>query len=150
VIEELTQIQIRFLRGGGLEGRRINWVSCDKVCLSKEEGGLGVKDLHLFNLFLLSKWVWRCLSDDNVIWLKLIKFRYGSISDKLLNTEGGSGSRMDSIWWRDLCSVGKEKGVESNWLTTSISRRIGNGEKTSFWKEVWVGEHSLCHEFLEL
>lgn len=73
VIEELTQIQRSFLRGGGLEGRRINGVSWDKVCLPKE---------------------------DNVIWSKLIKFRYGSISGKLLNTEGETGSRMDSIWKR--------------------------------------------------
>jgi len=98
----------------------------------------------MFNLYLLSKWVWRCLSADNVIWSKLIKFRYVSVSDKLLNIEGESGSRMDSIWRRDLCSVGKENNIESNWLTTSsISRKIGNGESTSFWKKIWPGEQSL-------
>lgn len=80
-----------------MEGRKINWVSWDKLCLPKEEGGLEVKDLHLFNVSLSSKWLWRCLSDDNVISSKLIKFRYGSVSDKLLNIEGESGSRMDSI-----------------------------------------------------
>jgi len=46
VIEELTQLQRRFLRGGGLEGKKINRVSWDKVCLRKKEGGLEVKDLQ--------------------------------------------------------------------------------------------------------
>jgi len=73
----------------------------------------------------------RCLSDDNVIRSKLIKFGYESESDKLLNIEGESGNGMDSIWWRDLRSVIKENGVEENCLTTS------------FWKEVWLGMQSL-------
>lgn len=32
------------------------------VCL-KKEGGLGLKNVEAFNLALLNKWRWRCLTD---------------------------------------------------------------------------------------
>lgn len=31
------------------EGRKIAWVAWDKVSMSREEGGLSIKDLRLFN-----------------------------------------------------------------------------------------------------
>ena len=46
-----------FLGGGGGEDiRKVTWINWDTVCLSKEEGGLGVRRLKEFNLVLLGKW----------------------------------------------------------------------------------------------
>lgn len=81
------------------------------MCLAKEDGGLGVKDLHTFNIALLSKWWWRCWTEENNIWSGLIKFRYGPVHRKILNPEGESCSKKDSIWWRDLISVEKMEVV---------------------------------------
>jgi hypothetical protein len=49
------------LGSGTDEGRNIASISWDNVCKSKEDGGLGVKKLELFNLALCAKWKWRCL-----------------------------------------------------------------------------------------
>lgn len=46
----------------------------------KDCGGLGVKNLELFNLSLQSKWKWRCLTEKNVVWNKLLSCRYGDLN----------------------------------------------------------------------
>lgn len=38
------------------------------MCLPKEEGGLRVKNNHLFNLALLVKWKWRLFSKEKALW----------------------------------------------------------------------------------
>ncbi|PNX62618.1 cytochrome p450, partial [Trifolium pratense] len=50
------------------------WISWDNVCKSKEDGGLGVKNLELFNLALCAKWKWRCLVDSSASWEPLLRF----------------------------------------------------------------------------
>lgn len=56
----------------------VGWLGI-KVCLPKDGGGLGVKNLELFNLALLYKWRWRCIHDINGSWRELLTFRYGDL-----------------------------------------------------------------------
>ena len=56
VVDKLVSIQHRFLWDGGIEQKKIAWIKCDTVCLPKEKGGLGLKDIKTFNLALLGKW----------------------------------------------------------------------------------------------
>jgi len=43
------------LCGVGARRRKIAWVFWETICKSKNEGGLGVKDLRMFNIALLAK-----------------------------------------------------------------------------------------------
>jgi len=54
--------------------------------------------------------------------------------------EGIVGGRLDLLWWRDLCSIGREFDVESNWISLVIQREIGSGNNTLFWKGWWIEE----------
>ncbi|XP_028246703.1 uncharacterized protein LOC114424032 [Glycine soja] len=56
VVNKLGRLQRRFLWGGDHEQSKIAWVKWETVCLPKEAGGLGVKDINSFNLSLLGKW----------------------------------------------------------------------------------------------
>lgn len=44
---------------------------------SKEKGGLGIGNLKKKNLALLGKWLWRFPLEQNSLWAKVIKSKYG-------------------------------------------------------------------------
>jgi len=95
-----------FFWEGGEDIRKIAWVNWDTVCLSKEEGGLGVRRLKGFNLTLLGKWCWRMLVDEG-LWFRVLKARYGEEGDRL--KDGGGNS---SVWWRMLSGLRRGEGLD--------------------------------------
>lgn len=73
-----------FLWGDGLEGsQKIAWVSWSPICRPKEDGGLGVKDLEVFNRALLGKWRWRLMIEDNSLWVKVLAENIIELSQKM-------------------------------------------------------------------
>ena len=56
VADKFLKLQRSFLWGGGLDHKRIAWIKWKSICLPKEKGGLGIKDIETFNLALLGKW----------------------------------------------------------------------------------------------
>jgi hypothetical protein len=61
VLKKVVRIQREFLWGGARGGKKISWVKWSVVCKDKNQGGLGVRDIKVVNLSLLSKWRWRLL-----------------------------------------------------------------------------------------
>ena len=61
----MEKIQRDFLWGGGNLERKLHLVNWETVCLSKQEGGLGIRNLSKFNRALLGKWSWRFVMEDN-------------------------------------------------------------------------------------
>ena len=98
VEERLKRIQRRFLWGGGLEQKRIAWIKWDQVCMPKEKGGLGIKDIRIFNLALLGKWKWNYMQEKGEIWSRVLDSKYGGW--RSLYEEGRIGHQ--SLWWKDL------------------------------------------------
>lgn len=49
-----------------------------------------------------------------------------------------------SLWWRNIQALEKgEGGLNANWFKEKLSREIGNGSKSLFWEDPWVGGRSL-------
>lgn len=84
VINEITLFQSRFLWHDTEEKKGIHWIKWSKVCKSKDEGGLGVKNFEFFNEALLLKWKWRFTQDDNIIWRDLLTERYENLQHQVL------------------------------------------------------------------
>ena len=60
--------------GGSTRG--MNWKSWDKVCINKDEGGLGFKDITDFNTRMLGKQLWRLIEKPNTLFSRVFKGRY--------------------------------------------------------------------------
>ena len=102
MVKEVKRIQKSFLWGWGSENKKIAWVAWDKVCESKEKGGLGFIDIRKFNLALMGKWIWRVKSDKRSLWKDILDSKYG----------GWRGLRSqenckESLWWMDIRKVWK-------------------------------------------
>jgi len=77
VLKEIVKLQRKFLWGWGSVGKKIAWVSWRKVCEPREDGGVGILDLRLFNVALLGKWIWCLGSDKGELWKEIIDSKYG-------------------------------------------------------------------------
>ncbi|MCI15623.1 LINE-1 reverse transcriptase like, partial [Trifolium medium] len=148
VRKKIIRIQRNFLWGGALgEKAKIPWVSWKDVCRPKKEGGLGVKDLLLFNVSLLAKWRWRLLVEDGSLWKKVLEAKYGGVGKLTLSLNRGNKS---SLWWKDLVGLGGALGGTGDWTQEVFAKMLGNGGATSFWLDLWVGREPLCDAFPRL
>ncbi|KAK2413278.1 hypothetical protein QL285_036006 [Trifolium repens] len=146
VWKELVKIQRAFLWAGLSKTSKTCWVKWEVICRPKKEGGLGVRDLRLVNISLLSKWKWKLLSCDNEVWKDIVVARYGNDVMGKRNLGEIDVTRTGSMWWRDLCLVDKD----SDWFSNVIGKKVGNGNMTSFWNEIWIGEQRFRQRFPRL
>lgn len=109
-------IQRNFLWGGNFERKTIAWVRWGEVCKPKKSGGLGIKDLQLFNLSLLGKWLWRIVGGEKALWLEVLNLRYGVRDSGMRNISCIQEGTSSSVWWRDLCSIERENHVATSWF----------------------------------
>nr|KYP31479.1 Putative ribonuclease H protein At1g65750 family [Cajanus cajan] len=139
VSREITSIQRKFLWGCSDGQRKISWISWDKVTLPKAQGGLGVKNVTLFNTAMLAKWRWTLFHLPSSIWSQVLLSKYGGGS----NLWAQNPSNKESIWWSDLLIVcgGDEEG---NWFDKMIEWRVGGGSRVRFWLDKRAGTKRLA------
>ena len=76
----------------------MHWISWDVMSKRKEKGGLGFRDLHLFNLAMLARQGWRLVQNPDSLCAQVLMAKYGS-SGSLLNSQEGPGI---SYTWRSI------------------------------------------------
>jgi hypothetical protein len=148
VLKQLVKIQRNFLWGGGLEEKKLCWVKWDHISCPKSQGGLGVKNLALFNSALLYKWKWRLIEERNALWSELLRFRYGHLPTKILGETFSQARANDSIWWKDMLGTGRS--LEEDWFRKNVSCGLGDGCNIGFWKFKWMGNQPFCELYPDL
>jgi hypothetical protein len=108
---------------GSKEGkRRTCWVAWDDMTMPKHMGGLGFRDIELFNLALLAKQAWRLIHEPSSLSAWILKAVYFPNKDFLEAELGASPSKI----WRSILD-GRQV------LKLGMIKRIGTGEDTHIW-----------------
>ncbi|XP_056860083.1 uncharacterized protein LOC130508541 [Raphanus sativus] len=79
----------------------MHWKSWDKVCLDKEDGGLGFKEIADFNTAMLAKQLWRLIEKPNALFSRVFKGRYFRNASPLDPIR----SYSPSYGWRSISSA---------------------------------------------
>jgi hypothetical protein len=66
----------RFWWGHKENTAKIHWMSWEKMGISENQGGLGFRDLVMFNKALLAKQFWRILQNPDSLVVAIMKAKY--------------------------------------------------------------------------
>ncbi|KAG7990850.1 hypothetical protein I3843_02G045100 [Carya illinoinensis] len=113
----------------------INW---DTVCRPISLGGLGIKNLRIFNRALLGKWFWRYNMEPEALWKVVVHSKYGNLWGGWCTREG-NGSYGVGMW----------KQIRRGWrmFANNTKLLVGEGTRISFWRDIWCGEEALKDTF---
>ncbi|CAA7045965.1 unnamed protein product [Microthlaspi erraticum] len=127
VCDQLTSAIARFWWSSDAERRGIHWATWDKMCISKEEGGTGFRDIHDFNLALLAKQLWRLLRFPDSLLARVLRGKYFPYSTPL--RAGHTDS--PSYGWRSILAA-------RPLLTMGILQKVHSGLNTRAWEDPWI------------
>lgn len=75
-IKELTSVMRKFLWGKLDKDMYLSMIAWHKICVPVEQGGLGIRDVATFNQALLLKIVWQLASNQDRLWVQLMRAKY--------------------------------------------------------------------------
>ena len=103
----------KFWWGQRGERRKIHWVKWDSLCQSKANGGMGFKDLAIFNDALLAKQAWGLLQNKQSLFHKIFKSRFFPTCSFMdaLECSGGSYAWRSILQGREVLKQGARSRV---------------------------------------
>ena len=97
------------------------------MCKPKSDGGVGFKDLSLFNDALLAKQAWRLFHNQNYLFYRIFRARFFPNCSIIKS----SNSLLGLYPWK---SILKGRDV----LKKGTRWRLGNGACISIWGDFWL------------
>jgi hypothetical protein len=125
--KELNSLMQNFWWGHKENDKKIHWMSWEKMGFSKDQGGMGFRDLSCFNKALLAKQWWRLLKDLESLTGQILKAKYFK-NVPLLSAQLGS---RPSYAWRSLLSA-------RDLFVDGLIWRVGDGEQIRIWGDRWI------------
>ncbi|KAJ4810337.1 RNA-directed DNA polymerase (reverse transcriptase)-related family protein [Rhynchospora pubera] len=76
IIKKMESLIAKFFWGKTDQTRYMSFVSWQRICRPREEGGLGVRQLQIFGEALFLKLVWAMIRQDDKLWVHVCKGKY--------------------------------------------------------------------------
>jgi hypothetical protein len=128
LINTIERMMNSFWWGRGTATRRgINWLNWEKLSMHKNHGGMGFKDLSVFNLAMLGKQGWKFQTDPTSLVSRIFKARYFPKTSYFHARLGHNPSYV----WRSIFNARFIVRGGARW-------RIGTGESIPLINEPWM------------
>ena len=124
---ELEGLIRRFWWGQRGDRRKIHWVRWEELCKPKSEGGMGFKNLALFNDALLANQAWRLFQNKHSLLYRVFKPKFFPSCSFMEAPK----SQACSYAWRSIL-----KGREV--LKEGMRWRVGDGSSIRIWSDPWL------------
>ncbi|KAL4273675.1 hypothetical protein GQ457_13G010160 [Hibiscus cannabinus] len=129
VCQEMEKLTRKFVWGGSGDKTSIALLSWDTIQRSPAQGGLGLKDLHNQNKAFLMKIGYNLITDEECLWVQVLKTKYRWTEVVPLDIKHTPCSRL----WTCLSNICDD-------LKECIGWEIRDGSSTDFWYDQWLGE----------
>lgn len=127
--KDLSRHMAKFWWCGGEREQKLHWIAWNKVTDPKEVGGLGFRDLEIFNDALLCKQLWRLVTKPNLLMSKVLKSKYFPQSDLFTATSKPTDSWLWKSW------------MEAKYLLQEGSAwKVGRGDRVNIWGDKWLND----------
>lgn len=123
----LNSLMSRFWWRSKKGTKKMAWMSWERSRNSKNSGGMGFRDLEIFNLALLTKQGWQILQNPYSLVARIFKEKYFPKCSFLETTVG----RRPSYVWRGISQA-------RSLLEVGLIWQVGNGESISVWHDKWL------------
>ncbi|XP_048605708.1 uncharacterized protein LOC106424118 [Brassica napus] len=127
ICENLASAIAKFWWSSNPPKRGIHWAKWEKVCLPREEGGMGFRMIHEFNLALLAKQLWRLVQFPDSLVARVLRGRYYKMSSPLRVISASNPSYV----WSSISAARKL-------LLTGIRQKIHSGYEVKVWEDPWI------------
>jgi len=113
--------------GSAVDSHKIHWQRWSKLTTPKGEGGMGFRDLPLFNKAMLGKQGWRLITRPDSLCARVIKGKYFPNGEFLT----ANRKKRSFETWRAMLH-GREA------LVKGIIKRVGPGSSINIWNDNWI------------
>jgi hypothetical protein len=135
--KKITSVTSNYWWSGLADRRSIHWKKWDDLTLPKSYGGMGFRDVKIFNLSMLGKQGWRLMMNPNSLCASVLKGKYFPQEDFMTVGKKNNPSHT----WRAILAGRKV-------LELGLIKRIGDGTSTNIWNDKWiptgVGHKPVC------
>ncbi|WVZ90587.1 hypothetical protein U9M48_036874, partial [Paspalum notatum var. saurae] len=138
ILKKLDFYRSSFFWQGDNHKKKYRLTKWDILCLLKDQGGMGIRNLEVQNVCLLSKWLFKLINEEG-IWQIILKRKY--LRGKTIGEV--QWKPRDSHFWSGLTKV------KGRFLQLS-SFILHDGSQIRYWEDRWFGHLPLKIQYPSL